>query len=456
MFVVVFISVFGSSIVGATLFGVSLNKLVLVPLEIYLFLKNGSKIRFQVGGRQKKLICWYFIACFGSLSGILFSLVYNPEVTDELIQRAGLQIFSYLFLMMPIALVLWNSKHKYEYAACFKKALIWTARIQAFWGIIQFVLMQTIRFDLNTVVLGGLFGGDWTRYSNIANSSVGVVMRVTGINKDAAFLGLLLLIGFILESKPIYKFLYVVCALLALSRAALVSIAFIVLYQLFIKLKYRTINYSALRKFAKYGVLIIILLIVFVRIYQQSPALKQQIMRVFERFLTVSTGADGTSRHIGYPVAMVQLELFNIPFIQKLVGVGNQCGGILMSYYSNAVQWLGLASSMLVLDYVWTVESDIASVFLETGIIGGILYYSFYYKCFRAAGFDTKKRSLVLGLAAFGIMYNMAGGSFIQLVYIGLFATDYMLTDDSGMSINGVYEKNEFEKKRLYSFGQLL
>lgn len=456
MFVVVFIAVFGSSIIGATLFGVSLNKMVLVPLEIYLFLKNGKNLKFQIDRRQKKLICWYIIACFGSLSGILFSVVYNPKITDELVQRAGLQIFSYLFLLVPIALMLWNSKHKHEYASCFKKALISTARIQALWGITQFILMQTIRFDLNGVVLRGLFGGDWTRYSNMANSSVGVIMRVTGINKDAAFLGLLLLIGFILESKPIHKFLYVVCALLALSRVALVSIAFIVLYQLFIKLKFLKINNRDLRRFAKYGFMVITLLIVFVRIYQQSPALQQQITRVFERFSTVSTGEDGTSRHIGYPIAMAQLELFNLPLIQKLVGVGNQCGGLLVSYYSNAVQWLGLASSMLKLDYVWTVESDIASVFLETGIIGGILYYSFYYKCFQATRIDTQKRSLVLGLVVFGIMYNMAGGAFIQLVYISLFATDYVLTEDSEKSINGAYEKNGFEKERLYSFGQLL
>lgn len=456
MFVVVFIAVFGSSIVGATLFGVSLNKVALLPLEIYLLLKNGRKLRFQVDGRQKKLLCWYIIACLGSVSGLLFSIFYNSKVTDELIRRAGLQIFSYLFLLMPIALMLWNSQDKYEYAACFKKALIWTARIQAFWGIIQFVLMQTIRFDLNSIILGGLFGGEWTRYSNIANSSVGVVMRVTGMNKDAAFLGLLLFIGFILESKLIYKFLYIVSALLALSRVTLVSIVFIVLYQMYIKLKQRTINNRDLIRFVKYGVIVIILSIVFIKIYQRSPAMQRQIMRVLERFSTVSTGADGTSRHLGYPIAMFQLELFNIPIIQKLIGVGNQCGGILVSYYSDAVQWIGLTSSFMKLDYVWTVESDVASVFLETGIIGGVLYYGFYYRCFHAAGTDIKKRSLVLGLGVFGVMYNLAGGAFIQLVYISLFATNYVLNEDSEVRINGVCEKRGFEKERLYSFGQLL
>lgn len=126
-----------------------------------------------------------------------------------------------------------------------------------------------------------------------------------------------------------------------------------------------------------------------------------------------------------------------------------------MSYYSNAIQWLGLASSMLKLNYVWTVESDIASVFLETGIIGGILYYSFFYKCFRAAGIDTKKRSLVLGLAVFGVMYNMAGGSFIQLVYISLFATDYVLTEDTKVSINGA-KRNKYKRKLVYNSGELL
>lgn len=444
MFAVVFIAVFGSSIVGATIFGVSLNKLVLIPLEIYLFMKNGRNLRFRIGGRQKNLICWYMVACVASLSGILFSIVCNPQITDELIKRAVLQMFSYLFLLVPIALMLWNSK--YQYGDCFRKAFVWTARIQTFWGIAQFVLIQTIKFDINKVVLGKVFGGEWTRYSNIAGSSVGIVMRVTGLNRDAAFLGVLLLIGFVLESRLIYKFLYVVCALLALSRVALVSIVFVVIYQLIVKSQ--VVSYKDLRKGVKGGVVVICLMIVFVKVFHQTPTLQKQIIRVYERFLTVLTGADGTSRHMGYPIAMLQLELFNVPLVQKLIGVGNQCGGILVSYYNADVKWLGLSSSMLSLGYVWTVESDIASVFLETGIIGGILYYSFYYRCYRAMKMDVQKRSLILGLAVFGIMYNMAGGTFIQLVYISLFATDYIMIED----INGVNGRNEFERKHLCDF----
>lgn len=450
MFTVVFLAVFGSSIVGATLFGVSLNKMVLLPLEIYLFLKNGRVKTFLIDKRQKDLIFWYIIACLGSLSGIFFSVVYNTNVTDELIRKAVLQIFSYLFMLLPIALMIWNSKHKYKYVTCFKKALIWTARIQAVWGIMQFILMQTIHFDLNGIVLGRLFGGDWTRYSNIADSSVGVVMRVTGINRDAAFLGVLLFIGFILESKLAYKFLYLTCATLALSRVALVSIVFIVIYQLLIKLKKQTINSREKRCFIECAIAFVVLSIAFVIIYQRSPALQQQIVRVIERFSTVLTGADGTSRHVGYPIAMVQLELFEIPILQKLVGVGNQCGGILMSYYSDALDWLGLAPSMLKLDYVWTVESDITSVFLETGIIGGILYYSFYYNCFRTARADIKKKSLILGLGVFGIMYNMAGGSLIQLVYISLFATNYTLNEKHEMKLR-TYGSNA-EREHICSF----
>lgn len=454
MYVVVFIAVFGSSVVGATLFGISLNKMALLPLEIFLILENGKNTKFCIHGRQKYLVWWYVISCGGSLSGIAFSIIHNTQVTDELIRRAGFQVFSYIFLLGPIALMIWNSQYQYKYIFCFKKAFIWTARIQAMWGIMQFLLMQTIRFDLNGIVLEKMFEGTWTQYSNIANSSVGVVMRVTGINHDAAFLGLLLLIGFILESKPLYKTLYVVCALFALSRVALVSIVLVVFYQLVINIKRNKLNYGKLKSLVKYGVIGIIIFIIFFKIYTEAPAVQKQIIRVIERFSTISTGADGTSRHSGYPIAMLQLELQHIPLIQKLIGVGNQCGGILMSYYSEYLQWLGLSTSMLKLDYVWSVESDIASVFLETGIIGGFLYYIFLCKSFFSARTDERKRTLVIGIVIFGIMYNMAGGAFIQLVYISLLATNYSLNNN--LDCYGVHEKNEFEKKYLYRVGQLL
>lgn len=454
MFIVTFIAVFFSSIVGASLFGISLNKLALIPLELYLIIQNGSTLTFKVSSRQKTLLKWYIVASMGSLSGIIFSLFYNSQVTDVLISRAILQVFSYLCMFTPIALLVWNSNEKEKYCFCLKKAVIWTTRIQAIWGIAQFVLMQTMGFDLNSVVLGSLFGGDWTSYSNFANSSVGVVMRVTGINHDPAFLGLILVIGFILEKNLIFKSLYVVCALLALSRVALASLGFIILYTIFTNVcKSRIISYKKLRRFAKYGVGVVVLLIVFVRLYQQSPGLQDQIMRVFERFSTLSTGADGTSRHMAYPLAMLQMELFDIPILQKLVGVGNQCGGILMTYYSDSISWVGLASSMKDLGYVWTVESDIASVFLETGIIGGFLYYRFFYLTYRASKNDEKKRTLVLTLTVFGIMYNIAGGAFIQLVYIALYATDYMLTEEVEVKSNGNRKKHKFKTEHLYSVG---
>ena len=455
MFAVFFIAIFASSIVGASVFGISINKLALVPLELYLIICDGRST-FRLDNRQKKLSIWYLVACLGSISGILFSLFYNTHVQYELMERAVLQIISYLFILIPIAFLFWNSRKKIEYAVCCKKALILTARIQALWGIAQFILMQTIGFDLNSVILGGIFGGDWTRYSNIANSSIGVVMRVTGINKDAAFLGLMLVIGFILETKPVNKFLYIICASLALSRVAIVSILFVIVYKAFSRIfKFPSTSIRKAKSFLKYIVAVLILAVIFVQVYLHSPALQQQIGRVLERFATVSTGGDGTSRHIGYPLAMLQLQLFDIPILQKLVGVGNQCGGILMTYYSDDISWLELASNMLDKNYVWTVESDVASVFLETGIIGGMLYYSFYWSSFKAAKNDNIKRTLIITLAVFGIMYNMAGGAFTQLVYISLFATDYVLTTETEASVKGVKD-NGRERKFIYNPGQLL
>lgn len=427
MFILIFIAVFGTSIIGATIFGVSLNKVALIPLEIYLLFSSGVNLKFKVNNRQKTLLYWYIVMCLGSLSGILFSLTYNERITDVLIKKAIMQIFSYVAIYMPIALLIWNSKKREIYLKYFKKAFILVARIQAIWGVLQFGIYHLFGININQNILGVLFGGNWTALSNLANSSVGVVLRVSGINRDAAFFGALLVIGFILDENSLFKFVYVVCAALALSRVALVAIAFVLFYQFLIKFKDILVNHKV-KLLGRYILIMVVFIVVFILIYNNSPALQKQITRVLERFLTVSTGADGTNRHMGYPLATLQLETLNIPLIQKLFGVGNGSGGILLSYYSNEIEWLGLSSSMKELTSVWAVESDIANIFLETGLIGGIFYYIFYYKSYKFAKYDITKRCLVLTMAVFGIMYNLAGITFMQILYITLFASDFKLS----------------------------
>jgi hypothetical protein len=453
MKVCVFIAVFCSSIVGAQVFGVSLNKLALIPLEIYLLVQNTGGFRCRIDRRQKNLLIWYVIASVSSISGIIFSLCYNTNIIYELLERALLDITSYLLMFIPIALLIWNSKKQAAYFDCFKSSLIATCRIQALWGIAQFVLMYTIDFDLNSKILGTLFGGSWTGYSNLVNSTGGSLLRVTGINHDSAFLGLLLIIGIIVDSNVWFKLVYLFCAIFSSSRATLVSIAFFMLYLLVIKL--RRVSKSNPKKVRKYILMILLFIFLGIYIYQKFPSVKIQVYRVIERFATISTGEDGTGRHSGYPIATVYLELFKIPIIQKLFGVGNQCGGILMTYFQDSLKWLGLAGSMKDLSNIWTVESDFASVFLETGLLGGFFYYKFMYSIYKHAGKDTIKRSLVITLVFFGVMYNMAGAAFIQLVYISLYASNYSLTESKEV-LNYGSEQNETDRKSLYSLGKLL
>lgn len=438
MFIVTFIAIFFSSIIGATIFGISLNKLALIPLELYLFLKFDWNAKFRVNKLQKKLILWYIIASFSSISGMLFSLHYNIRIIDEMISNAMLQIISYLLILLPIAVLLWNSKERSKHIDYFNRAILWTCRFQALWGIAQFVLLNTLHIDLNSLVLGSLFGGDWTAYSNLKDSAGGITLRVTGINHDAAFLGMLLVIGFILDRAVVFRFVYILCASLALSRSAIVGIATVVVYMMAISEK--KIDRKSLYAGLKYTVIILILICLFLRIYINSPAIQIQLKRVLERFSTIATGQDGTGRHMGYPLVTMYLEMFKIPILQKLIGVGNQCGGILMSYYSDSISWLGLSSNMQSLNHIWTVESDFASIFLETGIVGGLMYYDFLLSSYRnACKRDKLKRALIFGLVIFGVMYNLAGAAFIQLVYIALYSTDYYIGEEQD-SINAKHK----------------
>lgn len=453
MGVYVFIAVFCSSIVGAQVLGISLNKLALLPLEVYLLIHNGRDLQFKVNQTQRKLLLWYIVACVSSFSGILFSQFYNANIIDEMFSRTILDVTSYLLILTPIALLVWNSKKQEKYYHCFKKAFITTCRIQALWGIAQFVLWYTIGFDLNSEVLSAVFGGSWTGYSNLANSSGGVLLRVTGINHDSAFLGLLLVIGILLDKKTIFRLVYLFCAVFSSSRAALGSIGFIIIFQLAVRLR-RNQTFK-LKRTIKYILVILGLVFVCAYIYQKFPQVQIQVTRVIERFATIATGEDGTGRHTGYPIAVAYLELFEIPIIQKLFGVGNQCGGILMSYFQDSIKWLDLTGGMRDLSSVWTVESDLASVFLETGIIGGVLYYRFLYSIYKSAQGDNVKQCLVATLAFFGIMYNMAGGAFIQLAYIFLYVPDNSISDSREV-FNYERANKRISGKRIFNRGKLL
>lgn len=180
-------------------------------------------------------------------------------------------------------------------------------------------------------MLGG--GGEWTRFSNLLGR--GILLRITGLNSDAAFLALMLTVGFVLEKNNIWRAIFFVTNLLAFSRAGIIAMLAIVVYWI-ISGRVRSFSPSRLAKtVAGIAAVIIVLLI----IYFNVDLVRDLVARFFERMATISTGADGTSRHMGYLLAALEVCLFSVPIPAKLFGVGLGCAGCMLAVYHVQFRW---------------------------------------------------------------------------------------------------------------------
>lgn len=154
---------------------------------------------------------------------------------------------------------------------------------------------------------------------------------------------------------------------------------------------------------------LIILAIFVIRI----PFINNQLVRMIERLRTVSTGADGTSRHMAYPLLALEIMLFNYPIVQKLFGIGIDISGTAINVYNSSLGNIQLTQGMI--NNVWGIECDYAGVLLGTGLVGTVLYYSMLIKAYKKSN-NVIVKDLIFALLVFGLMYNYAWLTLFQLL----------------------------------------
>lgn len=411
----IYIGVFLSSIVGLQVFGVSFNKIGLIPLEIFLLYgrmkENGYRLVFKINRHSSNLVLWYIFSIASAITGIIFSIQMIDKFSNEIAVEGIKQIIENLFIYMPILLMLPSHWKGIKVSEIIKNAIIITAKIQAIWALLQTVLFYLGSFDLNKWLFADIFRSqyEWTRYNNIGGV---ILLRPTGLNYDAAFLGLLMVLGFLFERSKIWKTLFVSVIVVSFSRSALVTVALLILYQILIKIKRKEITISP-SKVIKAGLFTIFLFLVFLIIYNNFEFVRIQIHRMIERMFAITTGADGTVRHSNYPIVALDVMLFHMPLYTKFFGIGLQCSGVAFNVYSNYIHQFTLTQNFL--NNVWAIESDFATVLLGSGIVGFILYYGILIKCL-LYNKDSVLKELSFCLMIFGTMYNMCGLTIMQFI----------------------------------------
>lgn len=416
----IFIAVFFSSILGAQAFGISLNKIALIPIELYLVsycVKHG--INFQIKKNVIPLIVFYVVQVLGSLIGLLNSLYYKydnyiPTLTNNIVQN--------LIFYIPILVICSNLKSNIydNFIRVLVKQLLFVCRLHCIYAILQFSSWYFLDFDLNNFlfndILNGTLGDNYkTEFVNLD----GVIrLRVTGLNYEPAMLSFIMLLGICMDKSVFFKFLYLLSCVLALSRSGIITILIVFLYQMFKFAKanqYRISKNSVIK-----GIIVFILIVLlFIICYFNITPLRDQVDSIIDRILNFSTENSGDNRHLMYPIYAFYSWTIDLGLVEKLVGVGARVGGIVFTHSPYVSDMLTFNNLML--NSAWEIECDTAAILLGDGLIGFIAYLTIIIRLMKSI--DIKVTSFGLGLLIFGIMYDCFTFTLTQIVII-LFLTN--------------------------------
>lgn len=417
LFIVVFIAVLFSSMVGAQLWGISLNKLALLPLELYCLFHVLKHRKIIIASTSTPLICFYFAQIVGSFIALLnhnyLSLYsnYRSTLQNNIIQN--------VFIYLPLVFSLSVLDNKDKLLSYLKRSLIYTCRIHCVWAIAQFVLWYAISFDFNNFVfvdlLNGLLGDNYKTFLIFLDGKT--QLRATGLNYEPAAMATIMLLGVCLEKTFLLKLIYCATCFLGMSRTGIIvtfgTLGFQIIYT---SIKHRK-NFD--KKLLKKALFYLAGAIVFVLVCLSIDFLRTHILNALSRFMNMGNRQDGTSRHLMYPIYSLYAWFNELNIAQKTFGIGARVSGLAFSNSEYISSQMILNQTMKTT--AWEIECDFAAILLGDGLIGIIAYFALL------VGLIKKKElgwiSLGVGLFVYGVMYNTFSQTLMQIILITLFST---------------------------------
>lgn len=405
-FLILLFSVFFSSMLGAQILGISLNKIALIPLIIYLIFSKNQKFKL------KKNIIFLLLFLFISLFSSLYSLTNtNLSNYDNYIQNSLLNAIQIFCFYIPIVILIAGYNNKITFRYNYIKALVITCRIHVVWSLLQFIIYSFFKYSINDL-FSFLYTNNYnTAFTNLG--TLGVFIRPTGLTSDPAFFGVTLVFGFILDKNKIYKFLYFCMAILSLSRVSIVVIVIIYIFKILLANKI----YVNIKRILVFSLILMVLLIIVFT----NEMILNQVTAIIYRFNIIgdleSSKIDGTSRHLLYIPMSFKAYILESDIINLLIGFGPRQSGAILAH--SEVMNNYLAPSMI--NSSWSIECDIAELILGYGLIGFIFYYGLLIKMILQ---EKKTISLlVLSILIFGIMYNISSATLVLLTIITFYCT---------------------------------
>lgn len=424
------ISVICSTMIGFTLFGVSIAKVSLIPLELYLILKHCRKSKstsLKLVGTRKYVFLWFLAILLSSISG----LVRDTNIKGYY-QTLTFNIIQILFIYLPIFILIINEPNKKN---VFEKAAITAATVNAIWAVVQYSFWIIARFDFNNFVFNDLLHGFLGQSVTLYNFETGkLTLRATGLTFDAALMSISLLFGFCFTSKLRWKALFVIAALFSQARSGIICMFFITLLSIVKRIKTGRISKKTMRRILG-GVLCICVIILLIPSMGNvknvlNDSFKMMIYRLGTVFDSENAAKSGTNRHILYLYVPLLVFVFDQPVVWKIFGCGMRTSGVALVNSPNFSHLIPFNSIMT--NESWAIECDYAEVILGTGIIGILSLSCMYVSCFWYCN-DRKIKNTIICLMLFGFFYGYSCLTIVSMFFI--FVLDYKRSEERIESI---------------------
>ena len=394
----VYIAIFGSSILGAQIFGISLNKVCLIPLFLHLlFNVKGSVIKKTLF----PLLAFYVV---GAVSSVISIVAPYADSIDDYYSVSIFYAIQLLFIFIPFVYLFSGYSYKEELLNDTKSAIIFVSRANIIVALIEFFSYFIVGVSFTNAILYVFYKID-NAAALINLGRLGVFLRPSGLNLAPSYLGIIIVFGFIFEEKTIWKLFGFITSLIAMSRTALV-----ILIALFIYKYMKENKLSRIKK--RYLIVFFVLIVGLVTLMTSIPSFSSQIEGMLSRLnLFEETKSDdvGTLRHLLYFPKSIEIYLFKYNIIQKLIGFGPRLSGTILAHSNVMNVYLGNEA----FNTAWALECDFAELLLGYGILGFCLYYSTVLKLRKISNYG---KFLFIAIFLYSFMYNISASTFSQLI----------------------------------------
>lgn len=357
------------------------------------------KIKITFNPSRCKDILW--ISFFVLLSMVLNVGLYDYSMLEgewktEIVKSS----LVFVFMITGISLLYGPDER-----ACLKNyfvdGLYASCVCQLIWGLLELVFWNWSGISLNEVVFQDFLhiglDVDWTIITEHS-------LRIAGISWEPAYFSLAMVAGYLLSSKKILKYLFILTTIVSVSRTGIIIMACaIVVEQLFFNQSKHSQKYIKQIIYVAVGVIFLgccILIIPTIRTVAEST-----IISIIKWNTTISGRT-----HFSYirflPDMLRKVQLGHLMF-----GYGYGGSGLPYMLLDVNTYW-GRTRT-------WSVESEWLNIFWGLGILGSIAYYSFILKMI-VKSTDKNVKILAICLLIGGIFYVYSGTwliFFFVLVY---------------------------------------